>query len=139
MDFVTAVKTCLSKYADFSGRARRSEYWWFFLFLGLGNVAFALADSIFGLSVLGALFALATAIPTFAAGARRLHDTGRAAWWLALPFVPILAATALMWLIGSPHVIWAGVIGSLVGVVLQVLWLASDTLPGANQYGPSPK
>lgn len=139
MDFMTAVRDCLTKYADFSGRGRRSEYWWFFLFLAAGHVLLGVVDSVLGLQMLNGVFGLGMALPVFAAGARRLHDTGRSGWWLLLPFLPLLAATLLMWAIGNPHVIWAGVIGSLVGVALQVVWLASDSLPGANAYGPAPK
>jgi uncharacterized membrane protein YhaH (DUF805 family) len=67
-----AVKTCLAKYADFSGRATRAEYWWFFLAVLLGSAV----TSLITLRIY-ALFSLVTLLPLIAAGARRLHDTNR--------------------------------------------------------------
>ena len=94
MGFTQAVKTCLGKYAVFAGRAQRSEYWWFFLFVVLVGVVFSLLDAvIFGVdpetgepaNVLNPIFHLATFLPMLAAGWRRLHDTGRPGWYLLLP------------------------------------------------------
>jgi uncharacterized membrane protein YhaH (DUF805 family) len=83
MPIVDAVKACFSKYADFSGRATRTEYWWFFLAILLGS---AIA-SLISLRVY-ALFSLATLLPIIAVGARRLHDTNRSGWWQLLALVP---------------------------------------------------
>ena len=83
MTFVDAVKACLAKYADFSGRAGRPEYWWFFLAVMMGSAA---ASSI-GLRVYS-LFAVLTVLPMLAVGARRLHDTNRSGWWQLLALVP---------------------------------------------------
>ena len=94
MGFVEAIKTCLSKYFVFSGRAVRSEYWWFALFVVLVSVVLAVVDaSLFGMDpetgestqVLTPIFQLAVVIPMLAAGWRRLHDTGRPGWYLLLP------------------------------------------------------
>jgi uncharacterized membrane protein YhaH (DUF805 family) len=99
MDFVTAVKTCFSKYATFHGTAHRPEYWWFVLFLVLGSFAFAVLDGLlFGDNQpLGALFSLGTLLPILAAGARRLHDVGRSGWWLLLGLIPILGTLVLLY------------------------------------------
>ena len=79
MNFLSAIKACFGKYATFSGRARRSEYWWFVVLnFILGFIP--IVNFIWGLIVL---------IPTLAVGVRRLHDTGRSGWWLLLTLVPI--------------------------------------------------
>ena len=104
MGFQDAVKKCLSNYANFEGRAPRSEYWWFTLFLFLGNFVFGFLDGmIFGgmvqgqqISILGALFSLAVFLPTLAVGARRLHDLDKSGWWLLLVLIPILGALVLL-------------------------------------------
>jgi uncharacterized membrane protein YhaH (DUF805 family) len=94
MGFSEAIKTCFSKYATFSGRARRPEYWWFFLFIVIGSVATTMADGvIFGFGtpeasatqVVSPIFSLATILPVLAAGWRRMHDTGRPGWYLLIP------------------------------------------------------
>jgi uncharacterized membrane protein YhaH (DUF805 family) len=112
----------LKKYAVFSGRARRKEYWLFFLFnliitlvLGFIDGAAGLASETTGYGPLGGLYALAVLIPGLAVSVRRLHDTDRSGWWLLLFLVPIL--------------------GALVVLVFMVL----DSQEGSNQYGPNPK
>ena len=83
MPIVNAVKACLAKYANFNGRARRTEYWWFFLAVLLGSaVASLIAFRVY------ALFSLATLLPMIAVGARRLHDTNRSGWWQLLALIP---------------------------------------------------
>lgn len=78
MNFTTAVRTCLKKYSTFSGIASRSEYWYFYLFVAIGNLVFLLT----GLLALRILWVLAFLLPNLAVSVRRLHDTGRSAWWL---------------------------------------------------------
>ena len=77
----------LRKYADFSGRAPRAEYWWFYLLIIIGYVIATILDSMLGLGqmvgpygVLMCVFALAILVPSIAAGIRRLHDTDRSGW-----------------------------------------------------------
>ena len=89
MDFMTAVKTCFSKYVTFQGRAPRSEFWWFTLFVTVATIALAFVDGvIFGLemvfSPLSDLFSLATLLPGIAVTVRRLHDVDRSGWWMLL-------------------------------------------------------
>ena len=85
MDFVTAVKTCLSKFVDFSGRASRSEFWWFFLF----QVVVAIIASFLGETISG-IVGLILLLPSLAVGARRLHDIGKSGWFLLLAIIPLV-------------------------------------------------
>ncbi|EDQ31530.1 putative membrane protein [Hoeflea phototrophica DFL-43] len=116
MDFQTAVRTCFQKYATISGRARRSEYWWFFLFLMLVNLVLSLVDGVLfaDKQILGGLFSLATIIPAVCAGGRRLHDTGRSAWWLLIGLIPI------------------------VGTLVLLFFFVQKGTEGSNEYGPDP-
>ncbi|MDF1608745.1 DUF805 domain-containing protein [Hoeflea sp. YIM 152468] len=116
MDFQTAVRTCFQKYATVEGRARRSEYWWFFLFAFVANVILSLIDGVlFGnAQVLSGIFGLAILLPSIAVGARRLHDTDRSAWWLLLILIPLIGFLVLLW------------------------WFVHKGTDGANQYGPDP-
>lgn len=85
MDFVTAVKTCLSKFVDFSGRASRSEFWWFFLF----QVLVSIVASFLG-DVVTMVVGLALLLPALAVGVRRLHDIGKSGWFLLLCLIPVV-------------------------------------------------
>jgi len=111
----------LKKYAVFNGRARRKEYWMFFLFNIIIGAVLGLVEGIAGIapesaqSVLANLYMLAVLIPGLAVGVRRLHDTGRSGWWLLIAFVPI------------------------IGVIVLLVYLVQDSQPGENQYGPNPK
>ena len=91
MTFQESIQVCFSKYADFNGRAVRSEYWWFFLFIVLVSVV----TSFFSNTV-SALFSLATFIPSIAAAARGLHDTNRSGWWQLIALVPIIGWIVLV-------------------------------------------
>lgn len=137
MSFGESVSTCLgSKYADFSGRARRSEYWWFALFCliveailvtmiisGISNLEFSATSLSVGDTtglfyiglVLGVIFCLAILIPSIAVAIRRLHDQDKSGAWWFINFVPY--------------------VGGLIFFILMVL----EGTPGPNQYGPDPK
>jgi uncharacterized membrane protein YhaH (DUF805 family) len=91
MSFVQAVQVCLRKYVDFSGRAVRSEFWWFALF----QVIVMVAASWLGEMVYG-LVALALVLPSLAVGARRLHDVGKSGWFLLLHLLPIIGILVLI-------------------------------------------
>jgi len=106
----------LKKYAVFSGRARRTEYWIFFLFNFI--IAFALGfieGLVKGPGVLGALYSLAVLIPSVAVGVRRLHDTNRSGWWLLISLIP------------------------LIGAIVLIVFTVQDSQPDENPYGPNPK
>ncbi|ODS67883.1 MAG: hypothetical protein ABS38_07770 [Acidovorax sp. SCN 68-22] len=92
MDFVTAVKSCLTQYASFSGRATRPEFWWFFLFQILALVVTSmLGDLAYSIA------ALLLLLPALAVGARRLHDVGRSGWWQLLTLTGIGYLVLLYW------------------------------------------
>jgi uncharacterized membrane protein YhaH (DUF805 family) len=91
MTFQDSVKVCLSKYTDFSGRATRSEYWWFVLFIVLVSAGTSLLSHI-----LSGLFSLATLLPSLAAATRRLRDTGRSGWWQLVCLVPVVGIVVLI-------------------------------------------
>ncbi len=85
MTFGESIRTCFSKYATFSGRASRSEYWWFFLFnflvsLGCGMIS----------DTLSGLFSLAVLLPSLAVGVRRLHDIDKSGWFLLVWLIPVV-------------------------------------------------
>lgn len=136
MSFGQAVSSVLRQYVGFAGRARRSEFWWFYLFATLlyaipygiaFAVMFASVDPATGeptdtaevaggaVVLLALLVALALVLPTLAVTVRRLHDTGRSGFWYFVSFVPFVG-----------------------GIILLVL-LAQDTQRGPNAYGPDPK
>lgn len=85
MTFQESIKICFSKYADFTGRATRPEYWWFALFCILGGLAAEMISP-----VVSALFSLGTLLPIIAAATRRLHDTNRSGWWQLIVLVPVI-------------------------------------------------
>jgi uncharacterized membrane protein YhaH (DUF805 family) len=92
MNFQEAVKTCFSKYVDFSGRASRSEYWWFVLaYVIVAIVAGFIHEIVYGLVVLAFL------LPMLAAGARRLHDIGKSGWYLLIHLIPVIGILVLIY------------------------------------------
>jgi uncharacterized membrane protein YhaH (DUF805 family) len=91
MTFQDSIKVCFSKYAEFGGRASRSEYWWFFLFIVLAGGAISIVNE-----KLGMVFYLATLLPSLAAATRRLHDTGRNGWWQLVALVPLVGLIVLL-------------------------------------------
>ena len=106
--------TVLKKYAVFSGRARRKEYWMFFLFNILVGFALGLVEGILGVapeskeSVLAGIYTLAILIPAIAVGVRRMHDTDHSGWWLLFP-------------------------------VVNLVFAVSEGQKGDNRFGPDPK
>lgn len=125
MGFGTAIKSFWSNYVNFKGRARRSEYWFIALFLFITNLGATILDgAVFATDVdlfletggwgpIGVLWSVAVFLPSLAVVVRRLHDTGRSAWWLLIVLVPIAGA-----------------------IVLFVFTLFGSD-PVANRYGPS--
>ncbi|WP_346289054.1 DUF805 domain-containing protein [Zoogloea sp.] len=95
MTFGQSIKTCLSKYADFKGRAGRPEYWWFFLFCLLLGWAGGIIDHS---GTLTGFINLALLLPSLAAATRRLHDTGRSGWWQLLSLTVIGLIPLFYWL-----------------------------------------
>ncbi len=103
MDFGKSIKTCFSKYAVFSGRASRSEFWWFFLFGFIGGIVTAVIDvMILGYSAesygpTNIIFTVITFLPYLAVGARRLHDINRSGWWQLITLTVIGIILLIIW------------------------------------------
>lgn len=110
MNPIESVKSVYSRYADFSGRAPRSEFWWFWLFFWVA----LFVSLVFIHPAIGGIFALASILPAVAVFVRRLHDVNRTAWWLMLYFVPF-------------------------GGVVLFFFLISSSEELTNKYGPNPK
>ena len=91
MTFQESIRVCFTKYADFGGRAMRSEYWWWVLFTIVVGIALALVSHL-----VAGLFHLAVLIPSLAVAVRRLHDTGKSGWWLLIGLIPLIGAIVLI-------------------------------------------
>ncbi|HEV2886421.1 MAG TPA: DUF805 domain-containing protein [Jatrophihabitans sp.] len=115
MSFADAVRSVLSKYVVFSGRARRSEFWWYALFAAIVYIVAGIIDAAIGNQLVGYLVALALLLPSLAVTVRRLHDTGRSGWWILIGIIP------------------------LIGAIVLLVFEVQDSQPGTNNYGPSPK
>lgn len=111
---------CLSKFADFSGRARRREYWTFVLV----NCLIAMLLLILGLAfgedspasnIMVTIFYLIMLVPNLSVSVRRLHDIGKSGWYMFLSLIP------------------------LIGGLILLIWSLMDSEPGENQYGKNPK
>ena len=92
MNFGQAISSCLSRYATFSGRASRPEFWWFFLF----QILVSIAASMLG-DVVGGLVSLALLLPALAVGTRRLHDIGKSGWWQLIALTGIGLLVLIYW------------------------------------------
>lgn len=129
MTFGDAIKTGFSKYVTFSGRAARSEFWWWVLFVWLVQIGLGIVDSVlFGTvetgngsfsastetPILSWIFSLAVFLPTISVTVRRLHDTDRSGWWYWLALIP------------------------LVGIIILIVWWATKGTDGPNRFGDDP-
>lgn len=162
MTFRDSIQTCLRKYFTFSGRASRSEYWWFFLFCILGGLIASSAEAFIngvsgtpqGPTLLSGAFNLVTFIPGLAVGWRRMHDTGRSGLYL---FYPAIALVGLLIFVGfvSPgggtDVDFSSIMETTFGLIIAAAlfvvalsplivlwWLTRPSEPGQNKYGPNP-
>jgi uncharacterized membrane protein YhaH (DUF805 family) len=145
-------KRPIEKYADFTGRASRPEYWWYTLALVVTYFVISLVENIVGLNgmagpygLLSLLLMLATLVPSIAVGIRRLHDTNRSGWWLLIALIPY----GLMVLAGIFAMGGAGAIGllammglisvvALIGAVVLLIFMVLPGSSGDNRYGPPP-
>lgn len=123
MNFGDAVKSFWTKYVDFTGRARRSEYWWVVLFVVIVTLPLTIVDQLLfqdvlleaGIGVLTSFFTLAILLPGLSLSVRRLHDIGMSGWFVLLFLIPFA--------------------GSVFGLVIALI----DSQRGTNQFGPSAK
>ena len=119
MGFGEAISTGFSNYVNFSGRAVRSEYWYWTLFTIVGGIVASVVDMAAfgggmmagGLGIVAALFNLAILLPSIAVGVRRLHDLDKSGWWLLLIFIP------------------------LIGAIILIVWFCTRGTPGPNRFG----
>ena len=114
MTFGSSISVCFSKYADFEGRASRSEYWWFYLFCILfetgGGILGAMVGGAGGFILLYGIAVLIISVPYLAVGARRLHDIGKSGW-------------NLLWTL------------TVIGTIPLVVWLCTEGTKASNEYG----
>ena len=102
------------KFADFSGRASRKEYWMFILFVLIISISLSIVDAVLDMLILSPIFSLAILVPSISIAARRLHDTGRTGWWQLIALVP------------------------LIGIIVLLVFYVQDS-QDENTYGPNPK
>ena len=167
MGLVEAVKVCFKKYIDFTGRARRSEYWWFAFFTFLLSMACSYVDAwlkgLAGVQFVDSIAALVVFLPSLAVSFRRLHDTGHSGWWIGTGWLFLLASMLVgVWYAGGDLVTMfnaykdgfyelgraayhAGAIGSVPIVLWSIIAIAvliftlTDSQEEENKYGRSPK
>jgi uncharacterized membrane protein YhaH (DUF805 family) len=117
MSFADAIRSVFSQYVGFTGRARRSEFWYWTLFqIILGVIASILDRAAFDRNngAFSAVVGLALLLPSLALAVRRLHDSGRTGWWLLIGLIPV------------------------IGTIVLIIFYVQDS-QGDNKYGPSPK
>ena len=114
MSFGEAISKCLNEYVTFSGRARRSEYWYFFLFNLIASFVASALDMAMNMAVLQVLVALGLLLPSISVTVRRLHDKDKSGWWWWLGLIPI------------------------IGWIVLLVWFVQKGTVGANRFGPDP-
>jgi uncharacterized membrane protein YhaH (DUF805 family) len=114
MNFTQAISSGFSNYVNFAGRAVRSEYWYWVLFVVIVSIVASIIDVVLGTRLFNPIFSLAVLLPSLAVGVRRLHDLDRSGWWLLLSLIP------------------------LIGAIVLIVWFVGRGTPGANRFGPDP-
>ena len=92
MNFTQAISSGFSNYVNFAGRAIRSEYWYWVLFVIVVSIVASIIDAVLGTTLFNPIFSLAVLLPSIAVGVRRLHDLDRSGWWLLLSLIPLIGA-----------------------------------------------
>ncbi len=105
----------LGQYTDFSGRARRKEYWMFVLANFIITAVLSVIDYIIGYNIFVGLYSIAILIPSLAVCVRRLHDIGKSGWWMLICLIPV------------------------IGEIWLIVLFCQDSQYGANQWGANPK
>jgi len=114
MGFGQAISAGFSNYVNFNGRACRSEYWYWVLFIILADIVAGIIDYLLGMQIVSSLFGLVTLLPGIAVSIRRLHDLDRTGWWILLALIP------------------------LIGWIILLIWYISKGTDGPNRFGPDP-
>lgn len=142
---------CIKKYAQFTGRARRKEYWMFALFNAIMFTIANVIDDAIGCVIVRPLYDLFIFVPSLSVNIRRLHDTDRSGWMLLLPSIPLVGLIilySLLIFVPELSVIrrlhdtgWMLLLLfiSLVGLIILLVFLCQDSKPGENRFGPNPK
>lgn len=154
MGFGEAIRVCFSKYVDFTGRARRSEYWYFYLFCFLAGLVASVLDRLFAGGTIASNFRpistilnLAFLLPSLAVTVRRLHDTNRSGWLLLGAFGYLVVAlivyfAMLATLRGASGALTLAVVlglGALAYGIFLLVCMVQNGTAGQNAYGPDPK
>jgi uncharacterized membrane protein YhaH (DUF805 family) len=114
MGFGQAISSGFSNYVTFSGRAIRSEYWYWVLFTIVGNIVAEIIDAVIGITAIDPLFGLAVLLPSIAVAVRRLHDLDRSGWWILIGLIPI------------------------IGWIILIIWYCGRGTVGSNRFGSDP-
>jgi uncharacterized membrane protein YhaH (DUF805 family) len=143
-------KRPIEKYADFSGRAPRAEYWWYFLAVIVASLIAQIIDSMLGLALFGPygplliLLSLGLLVPGLAVTVRRLHDTGRSGWWILIALIPYFLVGVMMGMAAASGSM-AGLAGvglfaivALAGAIALLVFMILPGIPGDNRFGPDP-
>lgn len=152
MGFQEAVTTCFRKYATFTGRARRAEYWYFLLYVFLLNMlvyflSFSSVITQTTANVLNILIFVATIIPTMAVTVRRFHDFNKSGWnllWIIIACISSILIILYFSLGGDPetqtirYLFVVAFACNVVGLIVVLIWPITKSFDGENQYGPSP-
>ena len=144
----------MRKYAVFTGRAPRAEYWWFYLGTMIVSIPVAILDKAIGeTGALSAVYNLAILLPWLGVSVRRLHDTDRSGWWLFLFFVPFLVAGFVIGFFAAgarlggsdPNpfnsmggLMIASIIALIIIALVLIIFMILPGTPGSNRYGPDP-
>ena len=151
-DFGEAVKVCFSKFVTFSGRASRSEFWYFVLFSFIAGFVLGFIDEIVRMSSGTSLFlsdilSLVLFLPSLAVSVRRMHDIDRTGWWVGAPYLFIIAVTIYASLVASTTasidvfgeafvmLMLAAVVGMLAYLILMLVFYCTRGTLGPNRYG----
>ncbi|MDR0790268.1 MAG: DUF805 domain-containing protein [Bacteroidales bacterium] len=139
---------CLKNYAVFTGRARRKEYWLFYLFYVIFLVVAMVLDNVLGIASktlhygpIYGVFCLALLVPTLAVSVRRLHDIGKSGWWMLIFYLASVVLSVLMTLLITvvPFIVFFVAIAIMAIAIWMLIWVCKDSQMGDNQYGEYPK
>lgn len=145
-------KVVFENYANFNGRARRSEYWYFILFNALFSLALTLIDNLLGLNlgtadsgVLNTIYSLAVFIPSLAVSVRRLHDIGKSGWLLLITYGTIILLAvflilgSFMYSFDSSALIMIFALLIIAVAIWLLIMFCTEGDDFTNKYGPNPK